>query len=165
MKIALVQTNPVIADFPANCAKILHWTEHARTRGCRLAIFPELSLCGYPPQDLLERADFIAAHENALHALLPQLTGIGVILGVIEKKSGCGKPLYNSAILVDNTMERARARKQLLPTYDVFDETRYFAPGSESTVAVLQDFRLGLTVCEDIWYGGEGIWTVTRCAI
>jgi NAD+ synthase (glutamine-hydrolysing) len=152
MKIALIQTNPVIGDFPANSAKILHWTGQARKKGCRLAIFPELSLCGYPPQDLLERGDFIAAHENALHALLPQLSGIGVILGVIEPRSGSGKPLYNSAVLIDKGTERARARKQLLPAYDVFDETRYFEPGSASTVAVLDDLRLGLTVCEDIWY-------------
>ncbi|MGW8161430.1 MAG: NAD+ synthase [Desulfobulbales bacterium] len=156
MKIALIQTNPVVGDFSANSAKILRWTEQARQKGCRLAIFPELGLCGYPPQDLLERSDFITAHENALHSLLSQMKGIGVILGVIEKKPGTGKPLYNSALLADNGKEVARARKQLLPTYDVFDETRYFEPGPESTVAPFQNLLLGLTVCEDIWYEGRG---------
>jgi len=156
MKIALVQTNPVIGDFAANCAKIGRFVEQARNSGCRLAIFPELSLCGYPPQDLLERGDFIAAHDAALRDLLPRLRGIGVILGVLEQRSGSGKPLYNSAIMVDDAAVTARARKQLLPAYDVFDETRYFEPGPDSTVAELQGLRLGLTVCEDIWHLDRG---------
>jgi len=156
MKIALVQLNPVIGDFDGNSAKILTWSQKAREKGCRLAIFPELSLCGYPPQDLLERPDFIAAHAEALHKLLPQLTGIAVILGVIEQRSGAGKPLYNTALLADNGTEAARARKQLLPTYDVFDETRYFEPGPCSVTTPFEDLHLGLTVCEDIWYEGRG---------
>lgn len=152
MKIALVQINPVIGDFAGNSAKILAWTRQARGQGCRLAVFPELSLCGYPPQDLLERPDFIAAHDLALRALLAEISGIGVVLGVLEKRTGSGKPLYNTALLADNGRELARARKRLLPTYDVFDETRYFEPGDQSVVASFEGLRLGLTVCEDIWY-------------
>ena len=152
MKIALVQTNPVIGDFPGNSARILAWARQAREHGCRLAVFPELSLCGYPPQDLLERPDFIAAHDRALRPLLAEISGIGVVLGVLEKRTGSGKPLYNTALLADNGREIARARKRLLPTYDVFDETRYFEPGDQSVVASFEGLRLGLTVCEDIWY-------------
>jgi NAD+ synthetase len=155
MKIALVQTNPIIGDFAGNSARILAWVQKAREQGCRLAVFPELSLCGYPPQDLLERPDFINAHDRALHDLLAGIRGIGVVLGVIEKRSGCGKPLYNSALLVDDGRELARARKRLLPTYDVFDETRYFEAGEQSVVAPFAGLRLGLTVCEDIWFEEE----------
>jgi NAD+ synthase (glutamine-hydrolysing) len=151
MKIALVQTNPVIGDFVGNSARIVSWAAQARERGCRLAVFPELSLCGYPPQDLLERADFLAAHDRALASLLAEIRGIGVVLGVLERRSGGGKPLYNSALLADNGREIARARKRLLPTYDVFDETRYFEPGEESVVVPFGGLRLGLSVCEDIW--------------
>ena len=156
MKIALIQTNPVIGDFARNSSAILQWTKKAKNAGCRLAIFPELTLCGYPPQDLLERSDFIEAHEQHLQSLLPQINGIGIVLGAIEPRSGSGKPLYNSALLIDKGKVLARARKQLLPTYDVFDETRYFEPGNKSTVATLDGLRLGLTVCEDIWFKNKG---------
>jgi len=153
MKIALIQTNPVIGDFPGNSAGILHWTAKAREAGCGLAVFPELSLCGYPPQDLLERGDFIAAHDRHLKTLMTRVQDIGVLLGIIEKRTGPGKCLYNSALLFENNREIARARKQLLPTYDVFDETRYFEPGNASVVAAYRGINLGLTVCEDIWFG------------
>ncbi|HER62560.1 MAG TPA: NAD+ synthase [Desulfobacteraceae bacterium] len=156
MKIALVQTNPVIGDFARNSATVLRWTAEAVKAGCRLAVFPELTLCGYPPQDLLERSDFINAHDRHLSTLTGKITDIGIIIGAIEKRSGSGKPLYNSAFLIDGGGIKARARKQLLPTYDVFDETRYFEPGSESTVACLDGERFGLTVCEDIWFEGRG---------
>ncbi|MFZ5797687.1 MAG: NAD+ synthase [Thermodesulfobacteriota bacterium] len=152
MKIALVQTNPIIGDFVGNSAKIIAWAERARAGGCRLAVFPELSLCGYPPQDLLERSDFLVAHDRALSGLLAGIQGIGVVLGILERRSGRGKPLYNTALLAEDGREIARARKRLLPTYDVFDETRYFEPGEQSLVAPFGDLRLGLTVCEDIWY-------------
>lgn len=155
MKIALVQTNPVIGDFANNSAAVLRWAGEARDAGCRLAVFPELTLCGYPPQDLLERADFVAAHERHLRTLIEKIAGIGIIIGAIEPRNGIGKPLYNSALLIDDGRVLARAGKQLLPTYDVFDETRYFEPGSESVVAALDGLRLGLTVCEDIWFEGK----------
>jgi len=152
MKIALIQTNPVIGDFARNSSMILDWVEKAGNHGCSLAVFPELSLCGYPPQDLLERSDFLHAHDRSLEKLIQQIDGIGVILGVMEQREGTGKPLYNSALLVDGGRVASKARKQLLPTYDVFDETRYFEPGNESVVASFEGMNIGLTVCEDIWY-------------
>jgi len=156
MKIALIQTNPIIGDFAGNSANILQWSERAREKGCRLAVFPELSLCGYPPQDLLERPDFIAGHDLHLQSLITRTKGIGLLLGIIEQRTGPGKSLYNTALLVDNGAEVARARKQLLPTYDVFDETRYFEPGTNSVVAQFESLKLGLTVCEDIWFDETG---------
>lgn len=156
MRIALVQTNPVIGDFAHNSAAILRWSEKAKKSGCRLAVFPELALCGYPPQDLLERSDFIAAHDRQLQLLMAQIKNIALVIGAIEPRSSFGKSLYNSALLLDGGRIVARARKQLLPTYDVFDETRYFEPGSESTVTSLDGLQLGLSVCEDIWFESKG---------
>ncbi len=152
MKIALIQTNPVIGDFARNSSMILDWINKARDKGCGLVIFPELSLSGYPPQDLLERSDFLNAHNSCLQQLIGRIRGIGAILGVIEQRPGPGKPLHNSAILVENGKVLSTARKQLLPTYDVFDETRYFQPGESSTTCIFNDIHLGLTICEDIWY-------------
>jgi len=152
MKIALVQINPVIGDFAFNSDKILSWAFKARERGCDLAIFPELALCGYPPQDLLERPQFIVDHDLALRDLVKRIAGIGVICGHLEKHTGeIGKPLHNSASLIDGGRIIFTTEKRLLPTYDVFDESRYFEPGSRSRSCRYKGMNLGITVCEDIW--------------
>ncbi len=155
MKIALFQLNPVIGDFRGNCAEILKSIQLAKSRRCDLAVFPELSLCGYPPQDLLERPAFLKAHDEALNEIGANVHGIGVVLGVLEKRTGCGKPLYNSAFLLDEGQVIFRARKQLLPTYDIFDETRYFEPGDPSPAIPFRGKHIGLSVCEDIWFESE----------
>lgn len=152
MKIALVQTNPIIGAFDYNLQKVLFRLEEARQKGCELIIFPELTLCGYPPQDLLERPAFIAAHDRALEQLLTKVTGITCVIGVLEQRSGTGKKLYNAAFVIEEGRVAYRARKQLLPTYDVFDETRYFEPGTESTIFPCHGLHFGLTICEDIWW-------------
>ncbi len=152
MKIALVQTDPLIGAFDRNLAKVLDRIDQARRAGCRLVVFPELTLCGYPPQDLLERPAFIKAHDRALADLIGRVTDTACIIGALERRSGPGKPLYNSALLIDGGRVLFRARKQLLPTYDVFDEARYFQPGDSSTVAAFGGHHFGLTVCEDIWH-------------
>jgi NAD+ synthase (glutamine-hydrolysing) len=152
MKIALVQINPVIGDFAYNGAQIFSWAERARDKGCDLAVFPELALCGYPPQDLLERPAFIAEHDKALQALVSKVSGIAVICGHLEKHTDAfGKPLHNSASLIENRKFLFTARKRLLPTYDVFDEMRYFEPGRQSQAYHYKGLHLGITVCEDIW--------------
>lgn len=155
MKIALVQTNPIIGAFERNLRQILHWIGKAKQAGCDLVVFPELSLCGYPPQDLLERTSFLDAHDRALVDLLNQLDGITCIIGVLERRSGLGKPLYNSAFVLEKKRIAFRARKQLLPTYDVFDETRYFEAGTTSTVFPFKGLHCGLTICEDIWWSDQ----------
>nr|WP_320010008.1 NAD+ synthase [uncultured Desulfobulbus sp.] len=155
MKVALVQTNPVIGAFDRNLRQVLHWIGQARQVGCDLVVFPELTLCGYPPQDLLERPAFLDAHDEALAELIKHIEGITCIIGVPERREGPGKPLYNSAFVLEKDCIVQRARKQLLPTYDVFDETRYFEPGTTSTVFPFKGLQCGLTICEDIWWQGE----------
>ena len=152
MKIALVQINPVIGDFAYNSAQILSWIDKARNRGCGMAVFPELTLCGYPPQDLLERPAFIAAHDKALQELVARVSGIAVICGHLQRHTeATGKPLHNSASLFADGRILFTAQKRLLPTYDVFDESRYFEPGRLSQSCRYKGVRLGITVCEDIW--------------
>ncbi|WP_417910356.1 NAD+ synthase [Candidatus Electronema sp. PJ] len=155
MRIALIQTNPTIGAFERNLALLLDRLRQAEQQGCGLAIFPELALCGYPPQDLLERRDFLAAHDHALDRLIAAVGETGVVLGAVEQRSGPGKPLYNSALLIHQGKVIQRVRKQLLPTYDVFDESRYFEPGKPSLPFSFQGLHLGLTVCEDIWQQGQ----------
>ena len=152
MKIALVQINPVIGDFAYNSSQIISWSEKAREKGCDLAVFPELALCGYPPQDLLERPAFIVEHYKALQSIISRISGIGIICGHLEKHIGAtGKPLHNSASLIENGRILFTAQKRLLPSYDVFDEARYFEPGRRSQPYKFNGLRLGVTVCEDIW--------------
>jgi NAD+ synthase (glutamine-hydrolysing) len=155
LKIALIQTNPLIGAFEQNLGHILMWIEKARQARCDLVVFPELSLCGYPPRDLLERSDFLDAHDRALGQLINELNGITCIVGVLERRQESGKRLYNSAFVLEKNHIVCRARKQLLPTYDVFDETRYFEPGTTVTVFPCKGLHFGLTVCEDIWWNSQ----------
>ena len=155
MKIALVQTNPVIGAFERNLQQVLDRIGAARQADCDLVVFPELTLCGYPPQDLLERTAFLDAHDRALAQLIHRLEGITCIVGVLERRNGPGKPLYNSAFVLEKDRVLFRARKQLLPSYDVFDETRYFEAGATSTVFPLAGLHCGLTICEDIWWSRQ----------
>jgi NAD+ synthetase len=152
MKIALVQINPIIGDFSYNSEKIVSWANKARKQGCDLAIFSELALCGYPPQDLLERSAFVADHDKALQDLIRKISGIGIICGHLEKHTDdTGKPLHNSVSIIENGRILFTAHKRLLPTYDVFDEARYFEPGRRSKSYLYKGLNLGITVCEDIW--------------
>lgn len=155
VKIALVQTNPIIGAFERNLLQVNQWIDKAKLAGCDLVIFPELTLCGYPPQDLLERSSFLEAHDRALADLIKGLDGITCIIGALERRHGPGKPLYNSALVLERNTIAFRARKQLLPSYDVFDETRYFEPGTTSTVFPFKGRQYGLTICEDIWWNSQ----------
>lgn len=153
MKIGLAQINPVIGDFEGNCEKILLYARDAQKKGCRLVVFPELAVSGYPPQDLLERHSFLADHDRAVEKLVWSLPDIDVIFGAIEQRhEESGKSLYNSAFAARKGEIVFRARKQLLPSYDVFDERRYFQPGEVPGLYCLDDQYFGVTVCEDIWY-------------
>lgn len=153
MKISLVQTNPVIGDFAGNCEKIRAYAEQAWRDDCQLVIFPELAISGYPPQDLLERPSFLRAHDNAIAMLMKELPPIDVMFGCVEEcKKDNGKPLYNTAVVARHGRIVFRARKQLLPSYDVFDETRYFEPGPPSGLYEIDGHFFGVTVCEDVWH-------------
>ncbi|HCC54743.1 MAG TPA: NAD+ synthase [Desulfobulbaceae bacterium] len=154
MKIALIQYNPRIGDFAANIVSITGWLKKAKAAGCELAVLPELALSGYPPQDLLERPAFLDDQDRAFIRLVAKAhqIGLGVICGLVTRNPGLmGKPLHNSAVLFADGVVLFTTQKQLLPTYDVFDEARYFEPGTGNGTFCYQGLHLGLTICEDIW--------------
>jgi NAD+ synthase (glutamine-hydrolysing) len=152
MKIAICQINPIIGDFDYNTAIIKTAVEQAKGQGCSLAIFPEMSLLGYPPKDLLEKPAFIAENLRRLHQLASQIDGISVVCGYVERnRSGKGKPLLNAVALMSGGDVVAKGGKKLLPSYDVFDETRYFEPAPDSLLFEMEGQRLGVAICEDIW--------------
>ena len=152
MKIAIAQINPIIGDFKHNFDKMKLFANQAIMLQCELVVFSELVITGYPPRDLLERTDFIDANLACLEQLLTSIRGIGVICGFVDKNpKGKGKPLYNAAILFEDGSIIHKVHKRLLPTYDIFDERRYFEPGRESLPCSYKGHRIGLTICEDAW--------------
>ena len=156
MKIALCQINPVIGDFAHQYQLIVSAVERAKARGCDLAIFPELALCGYPPRDLLEQHAFVEAGRRCLDRLVATISGIGVIVGFTEANPGpTGNALFNAAALFEDGKILSTARKQLLPSYDVFDERRYFEPGTSGEVIEYKHHPMGITICEDAWNDKE----------
>jgi NAD+ synthetase len=156
MKIGICQINPVIGDFEYNTSLIVKASEQSRKRGCSLAIFPELSLLGYPPKDLLEKPAFIHENLSQLHKLAKQIKDILILCGYVDKNpQKTGKPLINAVALIGDGQILQKGGKRLLPTYDVFDETRYFEPADESLLLELEGARFGVTVCEDIWNFGD----------
>jgi len=156
MKIALCQTNPIIGDFEYNTSLILEAAEKAKGAGCVLAIFPELSLLGYPPKDLLERPTFIKENLDQLENLGKKIKDIHVICGYVDRNPRKeGKPLINAVALLGEGLVLTKGGKRCLPTYDVFDETRYFEPADNSLLFELHGKRFGVTVCEDIWTVGD----------
>ena len=152
MKIAIAQINPVIGDFNYNFGKIKCFADKAIELKCDMVVFSELVIPGYPPRDLLEKNDFVDANLACLNRLLASIRGIGVICGFVDKNSdNKGKPLFNSAVHFEDGNILHKVHKRLLPTYDIFDESRYFEPGRESVPYPYKGHRIGLTVCEDAW--------------
>ena len=151
MKIALAQLNPTVGDFAGNSARILDFAQRASQRGADLAVFSELCLCGYLPMDLIERPQFIDRNERELACLAKQLP-IPSIVGYAARATGStGKSAANAAALLANGKIEFVQNKMLLPTYDVFDESRYFQPAATQSVFSFGGQNLGITVCEDIW--------------
>jgi NAD+ synthase (glutamine-hydrolysing) len=151
MKLALVQFNPTVADFDGNSRRILELAAAAKACGADLAVFSELCICGYPPQDLLERPSFIERNRSALDRLIAELTLPSLVGYVGKAQDNTGKPIANCAGLIANGRLLIEQQKMLLPTYDVFDESRYFQPAHAQRIVALGDQRLGVTICEDIW--------------
>jgi len=153
MNIALCQINPTIGDFDGNCARIEAAARTAAERGAELAVFSEMCVMGYPARDLLERPSFLQAHDRALARLCENLREVVPVLlgGVRPNTRGDGKPLHNSCFLLQGGSVVAASDKCLLPTYDVFDEDRYFAPGLAPVTCRFGAATLGLTICEDVW--------------
>ena len=157
MKVACAQINPTIGDFTGNCDKVLSFSEKARAAGCALAVFPELCLCGYPPMDLLEYDLFVEENLKALRRVQAGAPkGIGIVVGYVDRNtSRSGKALQNAASLIaDGSILHTQA-KTLLPTYDVFDEARWFEPAQVRTVVPFAGERLGIAICEDVWWQSE----------
>ncbi|HXC33782.1 MAG TPA: NAD+ synthase [Verrucomicrobiae bacterium] len=151
MKIALAQINPTVGDFTGNSAKILAFAQRAAARGADLAVFSELCLCGYLPMDLIERPQFIDRNERELACLAKQLP-VPSIVGYAARATGStGKSAVNAAALLVNGKIAFTQHKMLLPTYDVFDESRYFQPAASQNILAFGGQNLGITICEDIW--------------
>jgi len=157
MKVALAQINPTVGDFAGNARKILEAARRASERGAELVVFPELAVTGYPPRDLLEHPAFVEAGLRALEDVATRL-GIPALVGFVARnESGKGKPLHNSAALLCDGRIASVHHKSLLPTYDVFDEERYFEPGRFPAPAAACGARLAVTICEDLWRPAEGL--------
>ncbi len=151
MKIALAQFNPTVGDFEGNSARILDITQRAQQRGADLAVFSELCLCGYLPLDLIERPQFIARNEKELACLAKKLPLPAIVGYAAHANESTGKAVANAAALLANGHIAFLQQKMLLPTYDVFDESRYFQPAREQNTFLFQGKQLGITICEDIW--------------
>lgn len=153
MKVALAQINPLVGDVRGNGRKIVEFSRDAHRRGADLVVFPELSVTGYPPCDLLENASFLDAVEQAIiwiSEAIPQ--GIGVLVGApVRNPSSVGKRLFNAALLLEDGSTVAEVHKSLLPTYDVYDEYRYFEPAAVRRCVDWRGARLGIHICEDMW--------------
>jgi len=162
MKIGLLQINFTVGDFPRNTEKVLLAYERAVRAGAELCVGSELGLCGYPPRDLLNRQDFLQQHDAALGALAKKIGSVPLLLGGIEKnRKKAGRPLHNSAFLLQKGKAKVVAQKSLLPTYDVFDEDRYFEPAAHAVPLRIGQNRVGITICEDIW-NDEDLWPERR---
>ena len=152
VKIALGQINPTVGDFSGNAAKIVDFAQRARAAGAGLIVFPELSICGYPPRDLVERPSFVARNQESANRIAEQTRGIAVICGLVTPaQAGSGKSVMNSAVLLQEGKQAFLQSKMLLPTYDVFDEMRNFAPAGSQQLFDFCGKRMALTICEDAW--------------
>ncbi len=152
MKIALGQINPTVGDFSGNAAKIIDFSQRARAAGAGLILFPELSVCGYPPRDLVERPTFVAKNRESVERIAAETKGIAVICGLVTPADAeTGKSVMNSAALLQDGKQVFLQSKMLLPTYDVFDEMRNFAPGRSQQLFDFCGNRMAITICEDAW--------------
>jgi NAD+ synthase/NAD+ synthase (glutamine-hydrolysing) len=152
VKIALGQINPTVGDFSGNARKIIDYAQKAQAAGAYMILFPELSVCGYPPRDLLEKPAFVAKNQEVTEGIARAVPGISVVCGfVTPAKVETGKSVMNSAALLRNGQIQFVQSKSLLPTYDVFDELRYFAPADSRQTFSLNGRNMAVTICEDAW--------------
>ena len=152
VRIALGQINTTVGDFTGNSAKIIDFSRRAQAAGAGMILFPELSLCGYPPRDLVERPSFVRRNLEAVQRLASETEGIAVICGLATPAEGeTGKRVMNSAAVLMNGRVQMIQSKMLLPTYDVFDEMRNFTPASSQSLFQFCGKQMALTICEDAW--------------
>ena len=167
MKIALAQINPTVGDFTGNLDKIVAASRRAAAEGARLTVFSELSICGYPPADFLEKPSFLARCRSAvdeLAAATRELSTAVLTGAALPAPPDAGKPAVNAAVLLDKGDILLEQHKRLLPFYDVFDEQRYFRASREQRVVELDGLRLGISICEDAW-NDKNFWPQPLYAI
>ena len=151
MRLGFAQLNPTVGDFAANARKILAAYRKLVDGGARIVLTPELALTGYPPQDLLFKNGFVERNLAALAEIDAQVGDVPLLVGYVDFNSGTGRPFRNAAAVLQKGKPVHKVFKSLLPTYDVFDESRYFEPGEDSAVIELAGIPCGITICEDIW--------------
>ncbi len=162
MKIGILQLNSTIGAYEANRLKLVAAYEQAVKQGAEFVVAPELFLCGYPPRDLLLRPDFIEAGFNALNQTAAVVGTVPLCVGFVDRNDARpGRSLFNAAAVLQNGKIVWRQNKSLLPTYDVFDEDRYFEPAKSTAPFVFNGRKIGITVCEDIW-NDEDFWPDRR---
>ncbi len=152
VKIALGQINPTVGDFSGNAGKIIDFAHQAQAAGAGLILFPELSVCGYPPRDLVERTSFVTHNRETAERIAAETRGIAVVCGLVTPaQAETGKSVMNSAALLKDGKLAFLQSKMLLPTYDVFDEMRNFAPAKSQVLFPFCGKQMALTICEDAW--------------
>jgi NAD+ synthase (glutamine-hydrolysing) len=153
MKIGIAQINTTVGDLAGNSQLILDAYQALVADGAELVLFSELAVCGYPPRDLLFKSRFVSDTEDALDAIAAQIGSVPAIIGFAQDRGPCitGRPFYNAAAWCESGEIKVVGRKSLLPSYDVFDEERYFEPAESPTVHEWHGLKVGLTICEDIW--------------
>jgi NAD+ synthase (glutamine-hydrolysing) len=152
MRVFVAQLNPVVGDLEGNTLKIIQALDRARVKQADVVLFPELTLCGYPPEDLLLHQSFIDAQEECLKKIIHASAGLMIFVGLVRRNVSTGeKPIFNSAAVICDGKLLGFEDKRLLPTYDVFDERRYFEPGTTSQIWEYKGKKIGVLICEDIW--------------
>lgn len=151
MKIGFAQLNPTVGDLRGNCDLIIRAYERLAAAGAELVLTPELAITGYPPQDLVFKSRFVPENLAVLEKLHGCVGNVPLVVGFVDRNDGRGKPFRNAAALIERGKPIRKIHKSLLPTYDVFDEDRYFEPARRVEPFDVQGKRIGVTICEDIW--------------
>jgi NAD+ synthetase len=156
MKIAMAQTNTIVGDIAGNCDRAIGLISKAATAGADIIVFPELCLTGYPPRDLLGLHGFVESNHKALQTISGHTDRIGVVIGFVDRNMKKeGRDFYNSAAFIAHGKVQAVIHKTLLPTYDVFDEARYFEPSDGIQLVDFKGRTIGISICEDAWNSGD----------
>jgi NAD+ synthase (glutamine-hydrolysing) len=151
MKIGFAQINPTVGDLSGNFERIIGAYERLAAAGAELVLTPELAITGYPPQDLVFKSRFVTENLEVLEQLHSRMRNAALLVGFVDRNEGRGKPFHNAAVLLERGKPIRKAHKSLLPTYDVFDEDRYFEPACRVEPFEVHGKKVGVTICEDIW--------------